>query len=641
MTALAGYCGFGASRDARDACARMLRAQAVYGQEDASWSDGRIALGRRLYRRLPEDRFDRGPAVTEDGRITLVGDVRLDNREELADALDLASAEAARLSDSALLLRGYLRWETAVLDRLAGDFAFAVWHPARQRLLLARDFAGNRPLHYHRGDGFFAFASMPKGLHALPEIPYRLDEDRVGDFLGLFHSAGEGSFFAGIERVRPGHVVTVTPDSVHGRRYWQPDVSPLRLKDGADYVAAMREKLDRAVAARLRGAGAAVASHLSAGLDSSGVTATAARLMQQQGGRVAAFTAAPAPGSRLLVPAGRLADEGALAAETASLYPNVDHVRVETGGRSPLDSLDRNFLLYDRPRLNLCNAVWIDAIKDEAKKRGLAVMLTAQFGNLSLSYSGEHRLPELLESGRLLRLGREIAALRRRGTGTRTIAAATIGPFVPRGLWAALARRRGRGGPGWFGAISPAAAQDPDFVRRAEAAGRDFDYRPVRTAAQWMLGALPHFDSGIENKATLGGWGIDVRDPTSDRGLVEFCLRVPAEQYLKDGVMRSLARRALADRVPEAVASSTRRGYQSSDWVEGLEAAREAIGREIERSAPLPATAATLDLDRLQRLQDQWPESWTDPKLIHRYRFQLLRAVSAGHFIRRVTGGNG
>jgi asparagine synthase (glutamine-hydrolysing) len=637
MTALAGIWSFGGARDASSDCARMLRAQSLYGQDDAHWSDGRISMGRRIHRQLAEDRFDRTPVIAEGGRLALAADLRLDNRDELARDLGLGLAEAARMSDAQLLLRGYERRGEALLDRLVGDFAFAIWHPHEQRLLLARDFVGNRPLHYHGGDGFFAFASMPKGLHALPAIPYALDEDRIADFLALFHKAGAGSFFQGIERVEPGHVVTVTPGGLTRRRYWNPPVDPIRLKDG-EYVEAIREKLDSAVDARLRGAGDNVASHLSAGLDSSAVTATAARLIARKGGRVTAFTAAPGPGSRRLAPPGRLEDEGPLAAATASLYSNIDPVRIETSG-SPLDSLDREFHLYDRPRLNLCNAMWIDAIKEEARKRRLTVLLTAQFGNLSLSYSGEHLLPQLLGSGRLLRLGREIAALRRHGMRNRTIAAAALGPFLPAWLWA-LARRRGRGGLGWFSAIRPGAANDPSFLARAAGGGTDLSGRPERSAARWMLSAFPRFDSGIENKGTLGGWGIDVRDPTSDRRLVEFCLRIPAEQFLKDGVMRSLARRALSDRLPEAVATSALRGYQASDWVEGIEAARAAIGQEIERSAPLPAAADKLDLDRLRLLLDQWPDTWDDPGLIQRYRFQLLRAVSAGHFIRRVTGGN-
>src|SRR5262249_40174070 len=104
--------------------------------------------------------------------------------------------------------------------KLVGDFAFAVWDTAAQRLLLARDFLGQRPLFYHHGRGFFAFASMPKGLHALAEIPYGPDEQAGAEFLVLMPQQTTRSFFKTIARVPLGHVVTVTRDSVSSRCFW-------------------------------------------------------------------------------------------------------------------------------------------------------------------------------------------------------------------------------------------------------------------------------------------------------------------------------------------------------------------------------------------------------------------------------------
>jgi asparagine synthase (glutamine-hydrolysing) len=154
-------------------CARMLAAQQIYGPHDGrQWSDGPIAMGRRLFRTLPEDVHDRQPLQSRDGRLVLVADVRLDNRDELMTLLGLSSAAAQPLCDAAVLLESLGRWGAGALDRLVGDFAFALWDAPAQKLLLARDFLGQRPLHYHRGRGFVAFASMPKGLHALAEIPY-------------------------------------------------------------------------------------------------------------------------------------------------------------------------------------------------------------------------------------------------------------------------------------------------------------------------------------------------------------------------------------------------------------------------------------------------------------------------------------
>src|SRR6185503_6779776 len=245
MSALAGLWYFEGQGDAADGCARMLRAQEVYGL-DAGGQAGRpgIALGRRLMRTLPEDRFDRQPLTGGDGRFVLVADLRLDNRDDLIDRLDILPTRAAGLSDAAILLAAIERWEEGCLDHLVGDYAFALWDDARRRLLLARDPLGWRPLHYHRGDGFFAFASMPKGLHALPQIPYAPDEEAVADFLAVLPETGTRTFFRGIERVEPAHLATVTHAEVKVRRYWTPVRRTLSFARPEDYAEKAREILD-------------------------------------------------------------------------------------------------------------------------------------------------------------------------------------------------------------------------------------------------------------------------------------------------------------------------------------------------------------------------------------------------------------
>ncbi|MFN3387870.1 MAG: asparagine synthetase B family protein [Allosphingosinicella sp.] len=643
MTALAGLWGYGDSPEPAAACARMLKAQRLYGPEaPASAAEGEVALGRALYPLLPEDRFDRGPVRGGGGRFLLAADVRLDDREGLADALGIGAGEAAALADSALVMRAFERWEEAALDRLAGDFALALWDGARRRLLLARDPFAQRPLHYHRGPGFFAFASMPKGLHALAEIPPAPDRQAMADFIALLPETGSESFFAGIEKVRGGHVVEVGPGGLVSRRYWHPPSATLRLKRPDDYAEAMREQMDRAVAARLRGCGGRVASQLSAGLDSSTVTATAARLLTGEGGRVTAFTAVPRPGFPDPGLRGRFADEGPLAAEVAALYANVEHVRVPGDGRSPLAGLDRAFFLYERPYLNLCNGTWVDAIMDEARARRHRVMLGAILGNATFSYSGLHALPRLLRQGRLVRLLREARLLLRGGSHWEGVAAAALGPFVPRRLWRAILRARGRERAlTGYSAIHPTLAEDPALLRRAAERGLDLSYRPRADSIEARLSLLEGTDFGNYNKGTLAGWGIDYRDPAADRRLIELCLSFPPEAWLGDGRPRGLARQMLDGRVPPEVTSETRRGFQAADWHEALTASRARLREEIERLEAVPAAAGALDLPRLKRLVEQWPEEgWERIEVRNAYRLALLRGAAAGHFLRKASGSN-
>jgi asparagine synthase (glutamine-hydrolysing) len=537
-------------------------------------------------------------------------------------------------------MRAWERWEEALLDRVVGDFAFALWDRDRERLVLARDALGQRPLHFHRGSGFFAFASMPKGLHALPEVPREPDEGSMRRFLALLPEEGTRSFFAGIERVPPGHLAVVTRSALELRRYWNPPRATLRLKRTEEYDEAVREGLDRAVRACLRGAGSGVATHLSGGLDSSAVTATAARQLSGRG-RVAAFTAVPRENFDDPLPFGRFADEGAHAAAVAALYPNIDHELVRSGARSPFAGLDRNAFLFERPALNLCNMVWLDAINDAAKRRGLSVLLVGQMGNMSFSYNGFERLPALLRKGRLVSLARDAWGLRRQGIRLVSVAANTFGPFFPRPAWRAINRWQGRSIASLtnYSTIHPAAAAIA--AGEAEVAGIDLSYRPSRDSHATRLAVMARTDRAAYVKGTLGGWGLDMRDPTADRRLIELCLAIPDEQYLRGGRMRGLARDAFADRLPPEIVFESRKGLQAADWYDGLGPDRATAAEEVERLAGLAAGEGLFDVERMRSLVSDWPSGgWNQPKVQAAYRLALLRGISGAHFLRKAIGAN-
>lgn len=645
MSAIAGIWRLDGRPDAGQACGRMLDALEPYGPHASDlWDADGVALGRRLHRTVPEDAFDDQPLSGGAGTLRLVADLRLDNRGDLAVELGLRAAEVHRMCDAALLLAAWERWEAACFDHLVGDYAFALFDRRRRRLVLARDPMGRRPLFYHQGQGFFAFATMAKGLHALPEVPYGPDEDQAAELLALLPAAPTRSFFKGVCRVEPGTLVEVADQGLSTRRHWNPRRGVLRLAGAGEYAEGLRHHIDQAVAAQLRGAGGVVGAHLSGGLDSAGVAATAARILAPSGGRVAAFTAVPRPGYDRPVPRGRFGDEGPLAEATAALYGNIEHLKIASGDRSPLAGLDRRFFLFEQPTLNLCNAVWVDAINDAARQRGLSVLLTGQSGNLTLSYDGSTLLPELVAQGRFGRLAREGWGLMRHGgMSLPGVLMASFGPWMPAALWDALHRAWGLGRKDLTGhsAIDPDRLVDLDLPARARERGLDFAYRPRKDGFETRLWALGRVDLGAHHKGTLAGWGLDLRDPTADRRLLEFCLSVPGEQWLADGVRRRLGRLALADRLPIEVVNQRDRGLQAVDWHEGATAARGEIVGEVERLAGNAAAARALDVDRMRRLVQAWPEGdWHRDEVMGGYRLALLRGISVGHFLRRASGGN-
>jgi asparagine synthase (glutamine-hydrolysing) len=641
MSAVAGFWSFDGSPAVARNCDRMLAAQRMYGPDDGrQWAAGAIALGRRLFRTLPEDAHDRQPLHDRDGRFTLVADVRLDNRDELAAALGLPLGDRARRCDAGILLESLVRWGEGALQQLVGDFAFALWDSRNETLLLARDFVGQRPLHYHCGKDFFAFATMPKGLHALAEVPYGADEQAMLEFVTLIPTDGSRSFFKDVIPVKAGETLTVTRQGVRRSGYWKLAPPPARSRR-SDHAEGLRHHLDQATRARLRGAETEVGTHLSAGYDSAAVTATAARLLAPAGGRAVAFTAVPREGYDGPCPPNRIGDEGPLAAATAAMHPNIEHVLIRTGRLSPLEGLDHSFTLFDRPMLNICNLGWARAINAAARERGLTVMLTGQMGNLTLSYGGLEFLAELLRRGRLVRLLREGAGLvAAGGAGWRSVLSHSLGPFIPPPLWRGIGRllRPGRNVLE-HSAVRPERLDDLDRLARKR--GADLSFRPRASAFETRLRGLSRTDLGNHNKGMLAGWGLDYRDPTADRRLVEYCLAAPMEAYLANGQTRALARRALADRLPQAVLNARGKGYQAVDWHEGFSAARDEFEGEVGRLSPCGPAAQTLDIERLQALVRNWPDSgWERHDVVAAYRLALGRGVSAGHFLRKVCGGN-
>lgn len=634
MSAICGFWAWGSKSPAGPLCRDMLGAQKPYGpHRNAVWSEGDIAIGHALYALLPEDRFDRQPLPGGGGRYVLAADVRLDNREELAERIggDAARSPGTR-SDSALLLCAIERFGPSAIDLLLGDFAFALWDAKERTLLLARDPLGQRPLYFHAGKASFAFASMPAGLHALPGLTPAPNHTRVAEWIGVVPYLGDAAYYEGLRRVEPAHVVTVSREGVASRKYWRPERHDLGLRSFDDHRDAFREQLDRAVKARLRGAGDVVGTHLSSGWDSSAVTATAARALAGTDAKVVAFTAVPREGSRPSAPFGRISDEGAIAAATAALYDNVEHVRLPSTGASPTADLGRTLRLFDTLLPNVCNYVWLNDIRREARARGAKVILTGELGNWSISASPPTLLADYVRQRRFGAWWREARGLRRNhGARYRGIAASSFAPWLPKIVWDQFRRFSSLPEISAYSAVHPQwrAYVAEQIERRAFGLAR----RPKDHFSETVR-ALGMYDYGNLRKGALAGWGVDERDPTADRRLIEFCLSLPLEMLLKDGVRRPLARAALSDRLPAAVLDEKSKGYQAADWHEGVSDNSGEIAALIDEIAADPVAAGLIDVEALRTWLASWPsEGWNRPEVTARYRTAFLSALTAGRFL--------
>ncbi len=614
MSAIAGILN---TRSGAAACQMkgMLEALEPWGRDNGNaWSDGEIAFGWRqtvLYR---EDFFDTQPVVGGEGRFHLVFDGRLDNREELAHALSLPRESAREWPDSRYVLACWEKWLDESPRRLLGDFAFAVWDSQERELFLARDQTGSRPLAWCRKNGIFAFATTPVALFSLPHIQRRVREDAIAAFLRVEIPEAEDTLFEGVFRLPGGHAMRVTAASERSWPYWRlEDTADIRYPNDDDYVEALRERYSRTVRARLRTMHP-IGSHLSGGLDSSGVTVFAANLLLRENRTLTAFTAVPAPGSSQPTDLrGRIADEGLTASKTAAMYPNIGHVLVANPTAINLEDYDRIANCFGMPISAVLNLGWWERTFLDARSRGIRVMLVGVRGNLTLSRNGSELLAELLRDGRLPELVRELKCARRRGVSYRGMAYLVAGELLSPDGYRLLMAAIGRS-DGVLSLLRPevSGSRKKGFARREQLAIM------CRRGNDWTIGH------------SLAAWDIDARDPTSARPIMEFCYAIPPEQYYFRGQPRRLMRRLLTGIVPSEVSVGSARGLQSSDWRTPAWNSWNGISAEVTK------LAKNRQLDRIIDYRHMLSVTGKSFEKISREEFQtILAGIVADRFARR------
>ncbi len=621
--------------------APMREAMAYWGPDGSRVvCEGEAGLGQLLLHNTPESLHERLPAQTADGLLFTAG-ARLDNRDALCDALEIPTGERAALPDGALILRAYRQWDTACVDRLLGDWAFAVWDPRRRRLLLARDQHGNTALYSYATPRLFAFASCLTGLLALPEVPRRPDRLRIVQVLTSWPGDGVATCYADLKRLPPAHTLIVTPETTAMHRYWRLEDTPeRRLGSDDDYLEAFLEHYTEAVRSRLR-SHRAIGTTLSGGIDSSSVTALAARELARDGRRLPAFSSVPLYDVDGLTPPSRFGDETPFIEATRQWVGTLDVTYIRAEAVSPLAGIDRALALHDGPS-GAGNQFWALALLGAARDRDLGTLLTGQVGNATVSWTGQ--APGLLHANLHGEWHTLRTALRTRARvhGVwATIRSQVVGPLLP-GVRRWYQRRRAGRDP-WrrYSAVNPQLARALDLTRLMIEHGHDptftapDDPREARCRllhpGRSIIGALWH-EIGA-------GFGMEVRDPTADTRLMAFCLSVPNRHYARHGGDRLLLRQGLDGLLPREVLWNRRRGRLAADV--GRRVLAQAAGLEValarlERSA---LAREYLDLPKMRGVFERL-QTTVDQTVTREVGMILLRGLMVGRFLERFDAGD-
>ncbi len=281
MCGIAGWVSFGRdlSRE-RMTIDAMTETMACRGPDAVGvWSDRHAALGHRRLAVLDLPGGAQPMSVsTPKGDVVMVYSGEAYNFTELRDEL-IAKGERFRTSsDTEVVLRGYLHWGEAVAERLNGMYAFAIWDGRVRKLVMIRDRMGIKPFYFYRTPDGVLFGSEPKAILANPVAKRVIDLDGMRELLVPVKTP-KHAIWRGMNEVEPGTIVTVDENGMRERTYWRLE-SRLHTDDKDTTVARVRELLDDIVRRQLV-ADVPQCVLLSGGLDSSGITALAARVLDQ------------------------------------------------------------------------------------------------------------------------------------------------------------------------------------------------------------------------------------------------------------------------------------------------------------------------------------------------------------------------
>jgi asparagine synthase (glutamine-hydrolysing) len=235
--------------------------------DEGIWVTDGVALGMR---RLSIIDLSTGqqPIHNEDRTVWVVFNGEIYNFKELRRDLEAAGHVFYTSTDTEVIVHAYEQWGTGAIPRLRGMFGLAIWDVRSRSLIVARDRIGIKPMHYAIARGRLYFGSEIKSLLQAPDVPRDLDLDAIDHYLSFLYTPRDGSIFASVRKLPPGHFLIWKNGAVAIERYWQLPATETYRGSEADAVHELRAVLTDAVRSHLV-SDVPLGAFLSGGVDSS------------------------------------------------------------------------------------------------------------------------------------------------------------------------------------------------------------------------------------------------------------------------------------------------------------------------------------------------------------------------------------
>ncbi len=539
---------------------RMVDALWRRGPDDrGQWTEDHVSLGMRRLS-IIDVCGGHQPIFSEDRSSVIVCNGEIYNYQELRRELEQRGHHFSTYSDVEVALHLYEESGPAMLSRLRGMFALAIWDMPQRRLLVARDRLGIKPLFYVSKPGVFAFGSELKALRQSPWCDERIDMEALDRYLTFGYIPAPHTIYEGVRKLLPGHYALVTETATFVERYWSlPAPAPVSMTT-AEAMTQVDRLLGDAVRSHLM-SDVPLGAFLSGGIDSSVVVAMMAEATDQP---VRTFTIGFGGTS-----AGVL-DERSYARATSERYGTA-HVEYEVAP-NVADVLDEAVDAFDEPFAD--DSIVPSYYVCQLARRNVTVALSGLGGDEL--FAGYERHLGIALSERLERLSPAVA---------RRAVAAIVNRLPERADGHYTVNHMKRFVRGWdLQPRSRYVSYHTVFSRDAKAqllgtsSPPPFDGNEAGTVPDLLAWALQydieHYlpDDILALSDRLSMWhGLELRVPFLDHPFVEFCQTVPSRLKIHGLTKKYVLREVAARRVPASVLNHRKQGFASpmASWLRG------------------------------------------------------------------------
>ncbi len=463
-----------------------------------------------------------------------VGDVRIDNRDDLFKVCGLYGQSLSETSDEQLILMAYQKWGKSCVNYLNGEYAFAIWNQKDREFFAATDPVGFRPFFYFDADDTFIFCSEIKGVVAAKKTPNYFEEESLIRYF-LYEGNPEKTYNKEIYALCGGNILTFVSGKVKVEKYWElrHDDRYSFLKKDEEWYECGRNLLHKSIENRLNSA-LSVGVMLSGGLDSSAIAGVLSEILMKKNKTLYAISS--------VLPSdyqGIEKDERKYIEMMGKHFPNIVQLYVDAFDAGPLSEPECSFDLVEN---FFSSSFYMEkAILDRARQEKIKNMFGGFGGDYWISWSGRTVVFELIRNGKIQDALNIILSLSK--NNGMSFLQTFKSMYLCQTKW--YQKIRNINDINWK-SFSPLQT---DLIHR-NAASQEMSFIPNNELIRKMVntGSMGRILASFHN--VNAAYSMDSSLPLLDKRLLEFLCEMPLHLYLKDGRKRSFMRNIMSESIP-------------------------------------------------------------------------------------------